>query len=40
MGLDHIVISKDLNSSLVKIISTEGNSDHDGITCRVNYSIR
>ena len=40
IGLDHIVVSEDLNSSLVKIISTEGNSDHDGITCRLNFSKR
>ena len=40
MGLDHIVVSKDLKSSLVKSISTEGNSDHDGITCRLDYLKR
>ena len=40
MGLDHIVVSKDLKSSSVKSISTEGNSDHDGITCGLNYLKR
>ena len=40
MGLDHIVVSEDLNSLSVKSISSKGNSDHDGITCRLNYSKR
>ena len=38
MGLDHIVISKDLKAESVKKIATGDNSDHDGITCSIKFS--
>ena len=38
MGLDHIVISKDLKAESVKKIATWDNSDHDGITCSIKFS--
>ena len=37
MGLDHIVISKDLKAESVKKIATGDNSDHDGINCSVKF---
>ena len=37
MGLMHIVSSKDLKAESVKRISTDNNSDHDGISCLINF---
>ena len=37
MGLIHILISNDLKAESVKRISTENSSDHDGISCLVNF---
>ena len=38
MGLIHIVISNDLEAESVKRISTENNSDHDGIHCSIKFA--
>ena len=37
MGLIHIVISTDLYAENIQRISTEKNSDHDGISCLINF---
>ena len=37
MGLDHIVVSTDLEAKSIKRILTENNSDHDGISCLINF---
>ena len=37
MGLIHIVISTDLYAENIQRISTEKNSDHDGIRCLINF---
>ena len=37
MGLIHIVISSDLNAESIKRIATDNNSDHDGISCLINF---
>ena len=37
MGLIHIVISTDLIAESIEKIATENNSDHDGISCLVNF---
>jgi len=37
MGLIHIVISSDLNAESIKKIATGNNSDHDGISCLINF---
>ena len=36
MGLLHIVSSSDLEAESIKRISTDNNSDHDGIGCLIN----
>ena len=36
MGLMHIVSSTDLEAENIKRISTDNNSDHDGISCLIN----
>ena len=38
MGLDHIIISKDLEAKNIKRIATGTNSDHDGISCLIKVS--
>ena len=38
MDLLHIVISNDLKAESVKKIAAEGNSDHDGISCSIDFS--
>ena len=37
MGLIHIVISTDLIAENIENIATENNSDHEGISCLVNF---
>ncbi len=37
MGLMHIVSSTDLEAESIKRISTDNNSDHDGISCLINF---
>ena len=37
MGLIHIVISTDLIAENIEKIATENNSDHDGISCLINF---
>ena len=37
MGLIHIVISTDLIAESIEKIATENNSDHDGISCLINF---
>ena len=37
MGLIHIVISSDLNADSIKRIATGNNSDHDGISCLIDF---
>ena len=38
MGLMHIVSSKDLKAESVQKIATRDNSDHDGISCSIDFS--
>ena len=38
LGLIHIVISNDLKAESVRRISTENNSDHDGINCSIKFA--
>ena len=38
MGLVHIIISKDLKAEIIKRIATETYSDHDGISCKIDFS--
>ena len=38
MGLIHIVSSTDLEAESIKRISTENNSEHDGVICLINFS--
>jgi hypothetical protein len=38
MGLIHIVISNDLKAESIQRITTENNSDHDGINCSIKFA--
>ena len=39
MGLVHIIISKDLKAESIKRIATGTYSDHDGISCKIDFSL-
>ena len=38
MGLIHIVISTDLKAESLLKISSDNNSDHDGINCSIKFA--